>query len=79
MERKRGKAQKKANDLEVRMKKYKYILVVSNDEKNIIMRLVNDERSRKLKSGNPAEVALLDSVIEKIAVAEPKKISGLFK
>ena len=61
------------------MKKYRYVISVSNDEKNVIMRLVNDERSRKLKSGNLTEVALLDSVIEKIAVAEPKKVGGLFK
>ncbi len=61
------------------MKKYRYNLVISNDEKKVIMRLVNDERSRKLKSGNLTEVALLDSVIEKIAVAEPKKVGGLFK
>ena len=38
------------------MKKYRYNIQVDNDEKNVIMRLVNDERSRKIKSGNTAEV-----------------------
>ena len=78
MERKRGKAQKKTNDLEVRMKKYRYNLVVSNDEKNVIMRLVNDERNRKLKSGNSAEVELLNAVLQKIVVAEPKRVGSIF-
>ena len=78
MERKRGKAQKKANDLEVRMKKYRYNLVISNDEKNVIMRLVNDERNRKLKSGNSAEVELLNAVLQKIVVAEPKRVGSIF-
>ena len=61
------------------MKKYRYVISVSNDEKNVIMKLVNDERSRKLKNGSTAEVELLDEVIKKIAVAEPKKVGGLFK
>ena len=78
MEQKQGKAQKKANDLEVRMKKYRYNLVVSNDEKNVIMRLVNDERNRKLKSGNSAEVELLNAVLQKIVVAEPKRVGSIF-
>ena len=60
------------------MKKYRYNIQVDNDEKNVIMRLVNDERSRKIKSGNIAEVELLNTVLQKIVGAEPKRIGSIF-
>ncbi len=60
------------------MKKYRYNIQVDNDEKNVIMRLVNDERSRKIKSGSAAEVELLNAVLQKIVVAEPKRVGSIF-
>ena len=60
------------------MSDYKYKIIFSNNEKNEIIKLINAERNRRLKAGL-SDVHLLNSLLEKMSVAEPKKVGGLFK